>query len=148
MPIKFEVAGIPVPQGSVQARTDGAGHAFVVRANRSNLVAWRHSVDDEARRAMALRPAITGPVKVALEFRLPKPKSRPKKDRWPDRKPDLDKLIRAVLDGLTGVAFVDDAQVVILEARKSFFDPATDLSPGLSVSLWSTSDPIASPEQR
>ena len=131
--IDFRIAGIPVPQGSARARSDGAGHAFVVRENRSNLVAWRHSISDEARKAMALRPAYAGPVKVRLEFLLPKPKSRPKKDKWPDRKPDLDKLARAALDGLTGVVYVDDAQVVALEARKWFFDPDLDLSPGLHV---------------
>ena len=35
-------------------------------------------------------------------------------------KPDLDKLIRAVLDGLTGVAYVDDAQVTLISASKSY----------------------------
>ena len=34
--------------------------------------------------------------------------------------PDLDKLIRAVLDGLTGVAYEDDGQVVQIEAQKLY----------------------------
>jgi Holliday junction resolvase RusA-like endonuclease len=34
--------------------------------------------------------------------------------------PDLDKLIRAVLDGLTGVAYKDDGQVVRITAVKIY----------------------------
>jgi Holliday junction resolvase RusA-like endonuclease len=34
--------------------------------------------------------------------------------------PDLDKLIRAVLDGLTGVAYKDDGQVVKITAVKIY----------------------------
>jgi Holliday junction resolvase RusA-like endonuclease len=32
--------------------------------------------------------------------------------------PDLDKLVRALLDGLTGIAFEDDCQVHSVEASK------------------------------
>ena len=34
---------------------------------------------------------------------------------------DIDKLSRAVLDALTGVAYLDDRQVIQLEARKAYF---------------------------
>lgn len=138
--VEFRVRGIPVPQGSFTARTDGAGHAFVVRNNRSNLVAWRHSISDEARDAMHLIPAFRVPVAVSLTFDLAKPVSRPKKDRFPDRKPDLDKLIRAALDALTGVVFVDDAQVVKIMARKKWADPVYDEGPGLSVEVWAATE--------
>ena len=34
------------------------------------------------------------------------------------QRPDLDKLIRSTLDGLTGAVFVDDSQVVAVHASK------------------------------
>jgi len=41
---------------------------------------------------------------------------------------DIDKLSRAVLDALTGVAYLDDRQVIELEASKTYLD-AQDLAP-------------------
>ncbi|MGH7347333.1 MAG: RusA family crossover junction endodeoxyribonuclease [Candidatus Rokuibacteriota bacterium] len=44
-------------------------------------------------------------------------------------KPDLDKLVRAVLDACTALAFVDDGQVVALNAGKEYGNAAgLDLS--------------------
>jgi Holliday junction resolvase RusA-like endonuclease len=40
--------------------------------------------------------------------------------QMPTVPPDLDKLIRAVLDGLTGVAYKDDGQVVRISAVKIY----------------------------
>ena len=40
----------------------------------------------------------------------------------PTGKPDIDNIIKAVLDGLNGVAFKDDAQVVFISAQKLYSD--------------------------
>ncbi len=65
-----------------------------------------------------------GPVGIDLHFGLPKPKSAPKKRRvWPDKRPDLDKLTRAVLDALTYVVYADDSQVVEIRATKDYGAP-------------------------
>ena len=50
--------------------------------------------------------------------------------RAPGR-PDLDKLCRAALDAMTGVVYVDDAQVAILSAAKEWGDTAETL-----VKVW------------
>lgn len=42
---------------------------------------------------------------------------------WPIRKPDIDNIIKIVLDALNGYAYRDDTQVVMLDARKEY---ATD----------------------
>jgi len=39
-------------------------------------------------------------------------------------KPDVDKLARALLDALTGVAYGDDAQVVEMHVCKTYGDDA------------------------
>lgn len=62
---------------------------------------------------------LSGPVMVTLEFIRPRPVSTPKSRTPPAiKKPDLDKLARAILDALTGIAFSDDSQVTRLVADK------------------------------
>ena len=40
----------------------------------------------------------------------------------PTKKPDLDNVIKAVLDALNGVAYKDDSRIVRIEARKEYSD--------------------------
>jgi Holliday junction resolvase RusA-like endonuclease len=40
--------------------------------------------------------------------------------RLPATRPDIDKLLRAVLDALTGLVFVDDGQVVTVNMAKEY----------------------------
>lgn len=39
---------------------------------------------------------------------------------WHSKKPDLDKLVRAVQDALTGIIYKDDGQVCRLTANKNY----------------------------
>lgn len=38
----------------------------------------------------------------------------------PMKKPDIDNIAKSILDGLNGVAFADDSQIVSLEVRKTY----------------------------
>ncbi|MCR4339570.1 MAG: RusA family crossover junction endodeoxyribonuclease [Gemmatimonadaceae bacterium] len=58
---------------------------------------------------------------------------RPCAPEWPTTKPDADKLTRALLDALTGVAYVDDSQVVHLGIRKEW----ALTGPGTRVEVYS-----------
>jgi crossover junction endodeoxyribonuclease RusA len=142
--LRFEVRGLPVAQGSLRAfvipgRDGRRAHAVVTHEKKADLGSWRGMVSGAALRAHPSDPW-TGPVALDLRFRLPQPKSRRtsvgrgKKKRtfriWPDRTPDLDKLARAVLDSLSRIVFVDDAQVVDLRAAKDYGPP------GLKVRAW------------
>ena len=120
--MKFTVRGIPIPQGTVRAFVAGGRARIASDANRANspLGAWRAAIRTEAQIAMAGRPTMTAPVVVVAWFELPRPASLPKRVTEPDAKPDIDKLIRALLDGMTGVVFVDDAQVCSISAAKRY----------------------------
>ena len=63
---------------------------------------------------------MSGPVSVAIDVFGQMPKSRPKRitSEANTYKPDADNIAKAVLDGLNGVAYDDDAQVVELHVRK------------------------------
>jgi len=87
-----------------------------------SVASWRRLIRLEARAAMAGRAPFDAPVRLALIFYLPRPKSR-KGVRWPDRKPDLDKLIRAVGDALEGVVLTQDSRIVQVDAKKFYGTP-------------------------
>lgn len=69
-----------------------------------------------------------GPVSVELVFRFARPKGhfntkgqlKPSAPMHVIVKPDIDKIERSVLDGLTGVLFKDDSQVCCLYALKVY----------------------------
>lgn len=122
-PLTFTVYGIPAPQGSKVSYG-----RRVVDANADRLRPWREAVKYAVLDAREMRLPLEGPVVVTATFYLPRPASAPKRIVWPAKKPDLDKLLRACLDGMTdGGAFGDDAQVVRAVAEKRF---AADGRPG------------------
>ena len=81
---------------------------------------------------------IHGPVAVTISFQLQTPKSwsQAKKIMAQDReilplkKPDIDNILKIIMDGLNGVAYHDDKQVVEATIRKRF-----DSEPRVEVTL-------------
>lgn len=139
---EFVIDGIPVQQGSKTAFVV-AGKAVMTDQNAKTLKPWRAHVAKSARQAYG-GPRIEGDVQLVLEFRMPRGKTvkRPR----PSVTPDLDKLVRAFLDGLTDALTVwrDDAQVVTLLATKVYAD-----RPGVRVQLgeYSNQPPTEAREQ-
>lgn len=119
--IRITVPGLPVPQGSKNSYCDRTARHRVntVDINRKELHAWRDLV------AMLARPFFpapyAGPVALEMRFWLKAPQTMPKDRVAMTTKPDLDKLIRAILDALTTAgAYCDDAQVVEILSRKRY----------------------------
>lgn len=108
----FFVKGRPVPQGSLKFIQ---GRPIHVRAH--DLALWRADIARNAE-LHGYKPVADSGVKVEISFIFDRPKSSKRSFPWV--KPDLDKLIRAVLDGLTGVAYVDDCQVILISASKVY----------------------------
>lgn len=119
-PVTFEVDGIPVPQGSMKGIVNPRNGSVIITAdNKGPLRSWRQDVAARAQEAGV--PKLTGAVQVECMFRLQRPASVSEKRRpLPIVKPDVDKYARGVLDALTGIAYVDDAQVVRLDVAKTY----------------------------
>lgn len=122
--VEFFTPGTPAPQGSKKAipvRNKATGAIVKVNQVESSAAVgpWRERVAIAAHNAMAGRAVHDGAVWVTLHFVMPRPKSCPK-SRTPlaVKRPDVDKLARAVLDAITGVIVADDSQVVSLYAHK------------------------------
>jgi Holliday junction resolvase RusA-like endonuclease len=121
--MQFEVFGQPQPQGSSRAFVNKKTGRAIVTSSNPNLKDWRDLIAREARDQMNGLPPLDGAVTVNATFFLPRPKSVKRSD--PTVKPDLDKLLRAVLDGLTNIVYRDDAQVVNANAQKLYVSEIT-----------------------
>lgn len=128
--MEFRVYGVPAPQGSktafVSKRT---GRSVVVEGSsatgRQKIKSWRAEVAAEAAAAFAaagLEEVYDGPISVAIDFIMPKPKSAPKWKVWCDKRPDVDKLQRSTFDAMTGVIYKDDGQIAKLSVEKRYAD--------------------------
>lgn len=130
----FTVKGTPQPKGSSRAFVRN-GRAIVTSANPA-VKTWEETI----RFVLQDWPnaVLTGPVSLVMVFTVVRPASVSAKRRpQPTVKPDLSKLYRAAEDAMTGIVFVDDAQVVEALVRKQYGD-----TPGLKCEiLWSDGGP-------
>lgn len=85
---------------------------------------------------MGRRKLIDGPVSVSATFYLARQTSRPH-EIYPDRKPDLDKLCRALGDALEGVILTQDSRIIRWYARKLYTD---DHPQGITCSVIEVSE--------
>lgn len=133
MEVTFDVLGDPVPQGSMRAFVV-KGRA-VLTSTSKNLKPWRAKVAEAAANASDGQMfASKTCVSVTCIFRMRRPQShcradgtvKPSAPSQPCTRPDIDKLARAILDGLTGVLFDDDSQVTTLKLLKTYAEPRRD----------------------
>jgi len=121
----FLVAGIaPAPQGSKRH----VGHGRMIESSK-RVKPWREAIRQEA---LKTGWALTDqPVFLHLLFRFRRPKGhhnskgelKPSAPKSHITRPDLDKLCRSTLDGLTGILFKDDSQVAFLICSKEYTQP-------------------------
>jgi Holliday junction resolvase RusA-like endonuclease len=129
-------------------RPGAPARASMHASNANELNAWRKKVAELA--TYAANGAFASadvPVTVQIDFRFEAPKSRPKGRVAMTVAPDVDKLIRACLDGMTldieldrngkekrrtGV-YADDKQVIEVHATKAY--STTLRPPGAYVSV-------------
>ena len=111
------------PRGKGRPRFTARGHIYTDPITRSyeNQIAAEY-------KAQGGEYLGESAIKIFIEARYKIPASKSKKTRWamfkdklfPKKKPDIDNVIKAVFDGLNGVAWKDDKQVVELYARKVY----------------------------
>jgi len=112
--IEFRVLGLPIAQGS-KNQFGGESSKF--------LKPWRNDIKVAAFEQMNGEPPWAGPVQLRATFVFPRPQSHYRTGKragevkanapgWKTSAPDLDKLMRAIGDAMTGVVYRDDAQIV------------------------------------
>jgi Holliday junction resolvase RusA-like endonuclease len=127
------------PQGKARARTVRSGgkvHSFTPQktADYEELVrrAWLASGETGYFNKTPIA------VKILAYFQIPKSVSKKKREEMlddfarPTKKPDADNIAKIICDGLNGIAYGDDAQVVDLEVTKYW----TDGDARVEVTIW------------
>lgn len=137
--IRIVVYGLPGPQGSKSFKGFRGGKAIMTESSKK-VAPWRQDVKFAAERVRDGRPPLDGPLIARMVFTLPKPKSAPKTRRtFPDRTPDLSKLLRSTEDALTDAGiWADDARVIGYSRAAKVFpgeDPEALEVPGVVIAL-------------
>ena len=130
MSVAFFIPGTPAPQGSKRH----VGNGVLIESSKY-VGPWRERIAWFAAQNMQRHHGpFTGAVNVRLEFVMPRPKSLPQ-NRTPAaiKRPDVDKLARACLDSLSGIAYQDDSQIVGLHANKRIALPGEQ--PGCQITI-------------
>ena len=123
------IPGKAAPQGSKKAFVIN-GRAILVDASGGNK-AWRKLVT-ETIKAHKEYIRLPGAVNVSLSFYMEKAKTN--KKPFMIQAPDVDKLARSVLDGITDSDIIeDDSRVIYLTASKQW---AENGSPGVLITIW------------
>lgn len=119
--LRFMVEAEPRSQGSMTAVYNRRLGVARVRHNAAPALSlWRAQCRDAAKEAGAT--SWEGPIGIRISFGIAAPQDT--RHGYPKR-PDLDKLVRAVLDSLTGTCYGDDSQVTKIIATKVWRDNTT-----------------------
>jgi crossover junction endodeoxyribonuclease RusA len=124
--ITFTAYGTPAPKGSTKAFFRPGMRFPVVTEDNTHTRPWAAIVKDAAMQILYQHSQFDrvfypdGPLSLKIVFYMPRPKSLPKRVLFHTKKPDLDKLVRAIKDALTGVVWTDDAQVMSMSAAKLY----------------------------
>jgi len=141
VPWRFFVAGMPEPAGSPQIIRIGKEKKAAIAWQKGPK--WTRAVARALQDAIPAeeRPLISGPVAMTLRFYVPRP-ANPKFE-VPATPPDMDKLERATLDGLTfrdhnqkrrPLLIEDDARVV--EKHTYLYYAGRVIPPGVEITVW------------
>lgn len=129
--IKFEVEGEVVPKG--RPRFTRTGHAYTP----IKTVAYEQRVKHATRKAIGDQKPFDEPIQLEIRIGMPVPKSWSQKKQLEaltkphTKKPDLDNLVKAILDGMNGDAYRDDSIIYKFSAYKVYA-----LEPSVEVTIY------------
>lgn len=132
--LEFFVPGLPQPQGSKRGFVSANGKVSLVES-AAGVKPWRSDVKVFAAEAMRGHALITGPVRMRCDFVLKRPVSTPKRPPTPPatKKPDLDKLLRAIGDALKGTVYAEDSLIVEIIGTKRIAEEGEQ--PGVTIKV-------------
>lgn len=131
----FIISGVPVAKGRPRITTRGGfARAYTPEKTRT----FEAMVAEQARAAIGPIDPYKGAVEVEAHFSLPIPKSWRKSERMaaivgtlrPQGRPDIDNYLKALADGLNGIVYADDSQIVSARVTKRYGDV-----PGVAVTV-------------
>jgi len=131
--VTFKVDGTPVPKG--RARYARRGN-FISTYTPEKTRTYETLIRDAAIEAMGSSEPLETPVSLYLYIRVPIPKSCTKKrlediangSEKPTKKPDASNILKSVEDGMNGVVYHDDSQIINIHVTKVYSSlPGVDI---------------------
>jgi Holliday junction resolvase RusA-like endonuclease len=131
--VTFKVDANPV--GKQRARYVKRGN-FVQAYTPEKTRTYETLIKDAARQAMGVSEPLDTPVSLYLYIRVPMPASATKKrleaiasgDEKPIKKPDASNILKSVEDGMNGVVYKDDSQIINIHVTKVYSSqPGVDI---------------------
>ena len=131
--VTFKVDGVPVPKGRARYVRRG-NHISTYTPEKTRT--YETLIKDAARQAMGVSEPLETPVSLYLYIRVPIPASATKKrlqaiadgSEKPIKKPDASNVLKSVEDGMNGVVYKDDSQIVNIHVTKVFSsEPGVDI---------------------
>jgi len=114
--ITFRIIGNPAAKGRPRFARRGN---FVKTYTPKKTESWENFIRLQAIRYKP-ESLIDGPIKMQLDFYLPRPKSLSKKVIYHAKKPDIENLAKSVLDALQGIIYTNHSRVCQLVCRKKY----------------------------
>jgi len=131
--VTFKVDGTPVPKG--RARYARRGN-FISTYTPEKTRTYETLIKEAAIEAMGASEPLETPVSLYLYIRVPIPKSCTKKrleaidngSEKPTKKPDASNILKSVEDGMNGVVYHDDSQIINIHVTKVYSSlPGVDI---------------------
>ena len=127
------------PRGKQRPKFTKQGRAYTPKETRQYEQEIREAAREAAAIQQYLKPPENSPVSVHITacFAVPESYSQKKQEAaengriYPAKKPDADNIVKAVLDGLNGIAYHDDKQAVEVLVTKQYArhgDPHVDVT--------------------
>ena len=125
MGVQFIMQGDPVPKGRPRFRICG-GHVMTFTPPKTKDFEKSLAMAYAAENHIMFDKEL--PLDVYIEFGMPIPKGTSKKhaammaggQEKHIKRPDIDNLVKSVLDALNGVAWEDDSQIISISAHKHY----------------------------
>lgn len=131
--VTFKVDANPV--GKQRARYVKRGN-FVQAYTPEKTRTYETLIKNAAKQAMGVSEPLDTPVSLYLYIRVPIPASATKKrieaiasgDEKPIKKPDASNILKSVEDGMNGVVYKDDSQIINIHVTKVYSSqPGVDI---------------------
>ncbi len=123
--VTFKVDGTPVPKG--RARYARRGN-YISTYTPEKTRTYETLIKDSAIEAMGASEPLETPVSLYLYIRVPIPASATKKrlqaisdgSEKPTKKPDASNILKSVEDGMNGIVYHDDSQIINIHVTKVY----------------------------
>ena len=122
-PLSLFIPGLPVAQP--RQRHTRTGHNYTPSTHP--VQGFKYAIANAVRVLIETRhetlPWSSGPIYLIYKLLFPRPralqwKKKPQLPLYHTQRPDLDNVAKAIKDALTGIVWVDDAQVALLSGCK------------------------------